>query len=168
MVKIIDFSKKNMKLLFVLMFLILLLYLHFVGLLAKVEFWNIPIPLIIAITIWYLNERSKRTEQQYKLRESIYSKMLDSLEGFYEGGDIELRRLFLREYRKLWLVSSDSVIESVNNFFDTVHVLRQASDTEKENALGKMVTSLRRDLISNRRVIITKLKEKDLKHIKIN
>jgi len=166
MVKIIDFSKKNMKLLFVLMFLILLLYLHFVGLLAKVEFWNIPITLFVAITLWYLNERSKRIEQQYKFKLEIYGGMLETLSSFYKQGDPNLKAEFLNQYRKLWIVADDDVIISANDFFIAMENVNSTQE-EQQTALSKFVTCLRKDLISNRGVIIkdTNLGYDDFKHV---
>jgi len=164
MLKEYDILKYRNIVLVILSFLILILLVT--GIIFSLEFWKITAPVLIAVIIWYLNEISKRVEQQYQLKANTYSKILESLEGFYEGGSIDQKKLLISEYRKLWLVSPDYVIENMNSFFDTVHASKQSSDNKKEEALGNLVTSLRTDLISNRRVTSTKLDAKDLKHIK--
>jgi len=164
--KVSELLERHTKLIYLIFAALVIIYLLYEGLLSQIEFWKIPIPLLIAIIIWHLNEKSKRLDMQYNLKVEIYGRMLETISCFYPMGDPSLKPEFLKQYRKLWVVANDDVINSVNEFFVVAENAKSTQD-EKQSALGDVVSKMRQDLISNRGVIIkeTKLDKYDFKHV---
>ena len=112
---------------------------------------KIMIPIIVAIVVWLLNERSKRQWEEYKRKEDRYFNLVESLKGFYvntEPTDAKERKEeFLNQLALCWLYCPDAVIHKAYNFLDHVHTGVQKSDEEKEQALGAFVLEVRKDLM---------------------
>lgn len=76
--------------------------------------------------------------------------MLTHLKGFYSETDPMTAKAskdeFLSQLSMSWLSCTDSVIEACYTFLDQVHVGADASDKDKEFALGAVVSEMRKDL----------------------
>jgi hypothetical protein len=130
--------------------------------LTSAEVWKILIPAIIAILAWYLNERSKRIQQEYIRKEENYKELLRTLRGFYiSKEDNNLKDDFLHQLNLCWLYAPDKIIKKAYKFLDLINTQASESDDEKEKAVGDFVSEIRRDLISRKIVKETKLKAHD-------
>lgn len=129
------------------------------------DFLKFFIPLMGAVVGWFLNERRKRTWEEYMRKEERYRALLESMDGFYvQTHDSEEKSRFLRELNKCWLYCPDAVIRAGYRFLRTISVERKASEGEKAEALGSFVVALRQDLISRNILRRTTLKAEDFRH----
>jgi len=123
---------------------------------------------VLAIILWFLNERSKRQTEEYKRKEESYKELLSTLRGFYvETKNTDLKTKFLDQINLCWLYTSDEVINKAYAFLDTVHTNAAVpySDEIKEEAVGALIVAIRKDLLSRKIVKNTKLKAKDFRHL---
>lgn len=128
---------------------------------------GIIITLIIGLTTWYLNERSKRVYEEYKRKEEKYSKLISALKGFYISSlNKELRDEFLNQLNLCWMYCPDEVIIKAYNFLSTVHNDKKFIDKEREEALGEFMLAIRKDLIKRKPLKKTTLRSEDFKHLK--
>ena len=129
--------------------------------------------LIGAVIAWFWNERRKRVAKEYIRKEKKYEALIEALRGFQtdaigspEGR--ESRNRFLLELNKSWLYCPDGVIEKIYAFIVTVHTDRKHTDEEREHALGELMITIRKDILSRRPVRKTCLKANDFKLLKSN
>lgn len=135
---------------------------------------NILIPVIgVVLTLiggfvtWYLNERSKRTYEEYKRKEERYSELIRSLRGFYvDSFSKELREEFLNQLNLCWMYCPDEVIHKAYKFLFMVHTGKKYQDDEKEKAVGEFILAIRKDLINRKPLRKTELKPEDFKHLR--
>lgn len=121
------------------------------------------------ILLWFLNEKSKRTHEEYKRKEERYTLLLKSLEGFCaESFNEEKINDFLSQLQLCWLYCPDDVIQKAYNFLLTVHSDRVTSDAEKEKAVGELVLAIRKDLLKKKPVKRTNLVSEDFRLFKAN
>lgn len=131
---------------------------------SNVEFLKIAIPVAGAIIAWLMNERSKARAQQLQRKEERYKKLIRCVKGFYaQSNDRILRLQFIEQVGLCWLYAPDEVIQNVDTFFKTIHTQRvdPATDEEKEQALGKLMLAIRRDMLSRSLVTRTSLTPSD-------
>lgn len=117
-----------------------------------------------AAVAWFVSQWQQRSRDEFLRREALYGELLRAMQGFYEAPTqqlqnstamiapisqaTQLKNEFINQYRLAWLFAPDPVILAVNTFFDAMHAQREtpASGREKEEALGKVVTEVRRNL----------------------
>ena len=134
-----------------------------------INFLKFFLPLTGAAFAWYWNEREKRLSEEYQRKEAKYVALIESLEGFYEKtSDAGLKNKFLEELNKCWLYCPDEVIKKGYAFLETVHTGANSSDNIKEQALGQLVLSIRKDLLCQKLVRSTHLKPGDFKILGVN
>lgn len=127
------------------------------------------ISFIGGIIVWFLNERSKRIFEEYKRKEENYKRLLNSLKGFYINSfEPKLIDNFLNELNICWLYCSDEVLLAVYTFLERIHTEHKCDDKDKEEALGKMIVAIRKDLISRKPLKKTKMTYEDYKTLKVN
>lgn len=132
---------------------------------------TILIGLFGAILTWYLNERSKRSFEEYKRKEERYTELIKSLKGFYSTDFDENKKLrdeFINQVNLCWLYCPDDVILKAYNFLEKVHKGKKYSQKQKEKALGEFILAIRNDLINMKKIKETKLDPEDFRHLKAN
>jgi len=111
------------------------------------------IPLIIALIAailgpWIIEYWKWRTEPKRRIlqeKEIRYFNLLTNLTGFYEGQyDPTKIEIFYEHYRTAWLYVPDSVIKSINKFFEAQGI-QQTELREVEKATCNMIWQMRRD-----------------------
>jgi len=135
---------------------------------------NMLIPIIGAVIVfvsglvtWYLNERSKRIYEEYKRKEDKYSALIRSLRGFYvDSFNKELQTEFLNQLNLCWMYCPDEVIHKAYNFLLMLHTAQKYSDEEKEKAVGELILTIRKDLISKKPLVKTNLKPEDFRYLR--
>jgi len=135
---------------------------------------NMLIPIIGAVIVfvsglvtWYLNKRSKRIYEEYKRKEDKYSALIRSLRGFYvDSLNKELQTEFLNQLNLCWMYCPDEVIHKAYNFLLMVHTAQKYSDEEKEKAVGELILTIRKDLISKKPLVKTNLKPEDFRYLR--
>ena len=135
---------------------------------------NMLIPIIGAVIVfvsglvtWYLNERSKRIYEEYKRKEDKYSALIRSLRGFYvDSFNKELQTEFLNQLNLCWMYCPDEVIHKAYNFLLMVHTAQKHSDEEKGKAVGELILTIRKDLISKKPLVKTNLKPEDFRYLR--
>lgn len=133
---------------------------------SSVEFWKITAPAILAISVWYLNETSKRKLEEYERKEENYKELLRTLRGFYvTGQDTELKEEFLHQVKLCWLYAPDEVIKKAYEFLSLVKTSATATNEKTELSVGELVAAIRTDLISRKIVKKSKLKAEDFEHL---
>lgn len=142
--------------------------------LLSIDFWKFSVPLLGAVIAWFFNEWRKRIWEQYYRKEESYKELLRCLEGFHESAEpVEAQKLktsFLSEVNKCWLYCPDDVINKIYHFlelskkhtFDSPEE-REANRDAIEDAVGVIIASVRKDLLSRKLVKKTKLSEKNFK-----
>lgn len=138
--------------------------------LLSAEFWKFALPLSGAVLAWFINEWRKRIWEQYQRKEASYKELLRCLKGFYVGApDAEaLKSEFLNQLNQCWLYCPDEVIKKGYTFLDSVHTKEVQTDSVKEKAMGELVSSIRKDLLSRKLVKNTTLTENDFRHLRVN
>ena len=85
------------------------------------DFLKFAIPVAGAGFAWYWNERRKRISDEYEKKAERYTKLIESLQGFYEGVEQKeahrLKSNFIIELNNCWLYCPDEVINKAYNFF---------------------------------------------------
>jgi hypothetical protein len=136
------------------------------------DFLKFFLPLAGAALAWFLNERRKRSAEEYERKEKKYSALIDALQGFYVATQPskaqELKAQFLGELNKCWLYCPDDVIRKAYAFLATVHTGANSSGDAKERAVGEFIVAIRKDLLSRRSVRSTELTAQDFKHLRVN
>ncbi len=133
---------------------------------SSAEFWTIAAPAFIAVGAWYINEKSKRIQQEYERKEESYKDLLRTLRGFYiTSHDTKLKNDFLHQLNLCWLYAPDQVIIKSYEFLRLVHIGVEATNEQKELAVGELVAVIRKDIISRKIVNKTNLKPSDFKHL---
>ena len=132
-----------------------------------IELLKFLLPLFGAVVAWYLNERKKRAWEEYQLKESNYKELILALKGFYASSEAPERKLlknkFIDQLNLCWLYSPDDVIFAGYSFIRAVHTEAGKVPTEeqKQDALGKFIIAIRKDLLSRQITRTTVLKSKD-------
>lgn len=135
----------------------------------SVEFWKFSAPLFGGIIAWLVNEWRKRLWEQYIRKEDSYRDLLRCLKGFYQGANhsTELQSEFIDHLNRCWLYCPDEIILLGYKFLDTVNADNSTSDEARFAAMGNLISSVRKDLISRRLVRSTKLTGNDFKHLEV-
>ncbi|MBI3240675.1 MAG: hypothetical protein HYZ49_00060 [Chloroflexi bacterium] len=118
---------------------------------------------------WFLNEKSKRTDEEYKRKEERYIELIKSLKGFYiPSASKELKEDFLIQLNLCWLYCPDDVILKAYRFLHMVQtgVDQEFSDADKEKAVGEFILAIRKDLSNRKPVRKTALRAEDFKHLR--
>jgi hypothetical protein len=129
---------------------------------------------VIAAWTWNKNEESKRIFEEYKRREKMYSGLINSLRGFYIKPETNTANFdeieeFIKQLNLCWMYCPDDVITSAYSFIDSVHTEQgTTTDKAKEEAYGKVILSIRKDLIDRKIMKKTNFKPNDFRHIKPN
>ena len=136
------------------------------------DFLKFFLPLAGAGIAWFINERRKRSAEEYERKELRCSALVDSLQGFYVAAPPnrarELKAQFLRELNNCWLYCPDEVIRKAYAFLATVYTGVSSTDEMKEKTAGEFMLAIRQDLLSRSTVRSTKLTARDFKHLKVN
>lgn len=136
------------------------------------DFLKFAIPVAGAGFAWYWNERRKRISDEYEKKAERYTKLIESLQGFYEGVEQKeahrLKSNFIIELNNCWLYCPDEVINKAYNFLLRVHDGQQFSDEIKEKAVGELMIEIRKDLLTRKPLRRTSLKASDFKLLKAN
>jgi len=128
---------------------------------------GIILTLIGGFVTWYLNERSKRSYEEYRRKEERYSELIKSIQGFYiDSFSKELRSQFLNQLNLCWMYCPDEVIHKAYKFLLMVHTDKKCSDDDKEKAVGEFILAIRKDLINKKPLRNTELKPGDFKHLR--
>ena len=130
---------------------------------------KIMIPVFVVILGYLMNERSKRRWEEYQRKEDSYKILLTSLKGFYEESkNDELKQEFIDQSYLAWLYLPDSIIHKIYSFIDTVHTDgTKYTDDNRTETFNELIASLRKDLISRKRLKTTKLSASDFKHLTV-
>lgn len=132
-----------------------------------IQVGGVVIGLIAGFITLFLNERSKRSEEEYKRKEERYVELINALRGFYvDSQNKELKESFLRQLNLCWLYCPDDVIQKAYRFLSAVHTGQKPSDGEKERAVGELILAIRNDLLNRKPVRRTNLKPEDFKHLR--
>jgi len=126
-----------------------------------IESWQFLVPIVVAIIVWVLNEMSKRKWEDYKRKEESYRNLLSSIKGFYAASnDVNLKQAFIDQLNICWLYAPDEVILKADQFLELVRVGDETPDSkkEREKALGELVLTIRKDILSRKKTKKTKLK----------
>ena len=102
----------------------------------------------ISIIIWYLNERSKRSILEYKIKEERYVELIDLIEELKDGkkpGDDELRPKFIHQINLCWLYCSDDVVRKIIDLVSKFN-RDEIPECARKDATGKLMVVLRKDL----------------------
>jgi hypothetical protein len=131
------------------------------------------ISALIAAYTWHQNEKNKRAFEEYKRKEKMYSGLISSLRGFYaqpETGSVDFDEVeeFIKQLSLCWMYCPDDVIKNAYNFIDSVYAGKRNADKTKEEAYGRVMLSIRKDLISRKLLEKTDFSPSDFKHIKPN
>jgi len=110
----------------------------------------------------------KKLEKENEIRyhEEKYSNLISYFRSFYESSlvDYTLRQKFLDETNQAWLFASDEVIKNINEVIDILRPGAKYQDTVKEKIVGKLILSMRKDIIGKNK---TSLKTDDFKYLKL-
>ena len=113
------------------------------------EFLAIFIPALGAIWIWHKNQSNQREWEQYKRREERYRQLITTSSGFHvHGADLDKMQAFLDQLDLCWLYAPDSVIRKAYDFLETVHTGSQTTNEDRETALGILMVTIRKDMLS--------------------
>lgn len=129
--------------------------------LTSSDFWKIAFPALAAIVVWFFNERSKLSWEQYKRKEENYKELLRCLRGFYVSTqDRDLKLQFVHQVNLLWLYAPDHMIETAYAFLEKV----QTGAQDRELSFGALVAAAREDLLTRPIVRRSSLKARDFRH----
>ena len=133
------------------------------------DFIKFFLPLAGAVIAWFINEYRKQKSEEYQRKETRYLELLKALKGFYVSSfsdvtdSVQLKRKFIDQLDQCWLYCPDNVIKKGYAFLSTVHADKVSSSSEKEEALGEFVVTIRNDLLSHSFKNSSKLTAKDFK-----
>ena len=132
------------------------------------SFLQFFLPLIGGVVAWFANERKKRAWEEYEKKEEHYHELMRTIKGFYVSTNNPiLKDEFIEQLKQCWLYCPDDVIIKGYEFLNTVHTGHNSSDSEKELALGELIISIRKDLLSRKITRRSKLTPNDYKHFYI-
>jgi len=130
------------------------------------DFIKFFLPLAGGVIAWFLNERRKRSWEEYLRKEKCYSMLLESLSGFYShSSDATVRNQFIEEYKKSWMYCSDEVIQAMNNM---IHATKEGAIIEMDRRLeiiGELIIEIRKDLLKRDLTNKTNLSPKEYIHV---
>ena len=130
------------------------------------DFLKFFIPLVGAVLAWFLNERRRRTWEEYLRKEDRYRELLKSLSGFYaHSANADYRNDFYEEYKKCWMYCDDDVIKAANAAISVIAQGSEAPMDERHKIIGAFVLAVRRDLLRRRLVTTTDLRPEDYIHV---
>lgn len=119
--------------------------------------------LIVGSSLTYFyGIKSKKQEAITKFKEEKYSNLIIALQGFVGNtSSVETKKKFFEEQYKSWLYSSDSVVESINEFVNLlIEEKGKAPNPEKgRKVIGNIILEMRKDLLGS-----TKLSYKDFRY----
>ncbi len=120
--------------------------------------------IIAAIVVWLLNEKEKRSYEDYRRREEKYAKLVSSLKGFYSGSfNAEEITEFVNQLNLCWMYCPDGVIKKAYQFLSLLE--SRADKKTVERAIGDFILSIRKDILSGSTAKRTCLKPEDFRHI---
>jgi hypothetical protein len=98
-------------------------------------------------------QKSQKETRIWSQNEERFSNMLKTLEGFYiEYPDpqeaLKLRKEFMKEYRQVWLYSSDDAIRKINAFFLSTGYSKNV-ETVQDKTFRGMVYNMRKTIYGN-------------------
>lgn len=132
-----------------------------------IQVGGVVLTVIAGFVTLFLNERSKRSEEEYKRKEERYIELVTALRGFYvESFYKEMRENFLRQLNLCWLYCPDDVIHKAYKFLLTVQTSQKQPASDKEKAVGEFILAIRKDLLSRKSVRSTTLEPEDFKHFR--
>ena len=130
------------------------------------DFLKFFVPLVGAVSAWFLNERRRRAWEEYLRKEERYRELLRTLTGFYgHASDPEVRRQFLEEYKRCFLYCGDEVIRAANLAMEGMVEGTQLPNEERLERIGDLVLAIRRDLLRRTLTRSTALTHKDFRHV---
>lgn len=133
---------------------------------ASADFLKFFIPLAGAVVAWFLNERRRRSWEEYLRKEERYRELLRTLVGFYDhSASPEPRRQFLEEYKRCWLYCSDDVIRAANYAMKVMVEGTTVPMEQRRLRISEFVLAIRRDLLRRTLTRDTNLKAEDYVHI---
>lgn len=139
------------------------------NIISSIEFWKVVFPLLIAIFVWHLNQNSQRQWEQYKRKEESYKELVRNLRGFYvDFEDRELKQKFIEQVNLCWLYAPDDVIERAYDFLNSVYSGSGVTQEHHKIAVGELMVTIRKDMLSGKIVQKTDLTSADFKHLKAN
>jgi Pyruvate/2-oxoacid:ferredoxin oxidoreductase delta subunit len=134
-----------------------------------IQIGGLAATLIAGFITLFLNERSKRVNEEYKRKEERYTELLNALRGFYvDSLDKDMRENFLRQVNLCWLYCPDEVIQKAYKFLSMVHTNQKYSDPNKEESVGEFILAIRKDMFNRTPVRNTYLIAEDFKHLRSN
>jgi len=92
-------------------------------------------------------------------------KLIESLKGFYVNtNNKDSKSDFLLQLNYCWMYCPDNIILNAYSFLEMVSVneSKNYKDSDRENAVGKLILEIRKDLTRNKK-LNTKLKPNDFK-----
>ena len=132
--------------------------------LTSVDFWKIAAPLFIGIIMWFLNERSKLSWEQYKRKEESYKELVLAVKGFtVQTHSKELKDKYLDQLNICWLYAPYEVIKNGYAFLDSVFIGAEATEEQRQELLGTFILSIRKDLLSRKNTKSTSLTNKSFR-----
>jgi Pyruvate/2-oxoacid:ferredoxin oxidoreductase delta subunit len=132
-----------------------------------IQVGGVVIALVAGFITLFINERIKRSEQEYRRKEERYIELVNALRGFYiDSFDKEKRENFLRQVNLCWLYCPDEVIQKAYKFLMMVHTDQKQQDADKEKAVGEFMLAVRMDLLGRKPVRSTSLRPEDFKHLR--
>jgi PAS domain-containing protein len=130
------------------------------------DFLKFFVPLVGAVIAWVLNERRRRTWEEYLRKEERYRELLRTLTGFYDhAADSDVRCQFLEEYKRCWLYCSDDVIRAANSAMEVMVEGTTVPMGERRERIGEFVLAIRRDLLRRALTRKTALVAADYVHV---
>jgi len=130
------------------------------------DFLKFFLPLAGAVAAWLLNERRRRSWEEYLRKEERYRALLRSLSGFYNhSADPKVREDFLEEYKRCWLYCDDEVIRAANAAMEVLVEKTTVPMEQRLERIGAFVLAIRRDLLRRNLTSRTDLRAADYVHI---
>lgn len=130
------------------------------------DFLKFFIPLVGAVIAWFMNERRRRSWEEYLRKEERYRALLRTLSGFYShAADAKVREEFLEEYKRCWLYCDDEVIKAANSAMEVMVEGTALPMEQRRERIGEFVLAIRRDLLRRTVTKRTNLRAADYVHI---
>lgn len=124
------------------------------------------LPLAGAVFAWFLNERRRRSWEEYLRKEERYRELLRTLVGFYNhAASSQVRSQFLEEYKRCWLYCSDDVIRAANAAMEVMIEGTTIPMEQRRLRIGEFVLAIRRDLLRRTLTRGTGLQAGDYVHV---
>lgn len=115
-----------------------------------------------SIIIWYLNERKRRSIQEYKQKEKRYIELIELIESLKENEkpSDNNRDKFLHQINLCWLYCPDNVVRKIADLISKLNN-DNISLEKKDMSMNDLMVSLRKDIRKK-----TKLNQDDYKKVK--